>query len=235
MYEETIELVLRFCKRNISFFLVSKVFERIYIEIIYTPEVSNKLLEIACYENDQLMIEMLRERQLIDTYKIDEELKYWSYRFFKIYWMKIGKCGYYNLDNFIDSNTVNPSSEVPEKYLTLTDRLLNHFFSMRNKFIRKSSNLYRYKQYKIKYINCDSQNMNGYIQNECRYLFFLDYKNGNFLVIASLSKRSRIMCNMFNYMNSNILPCFDIGSNLDELFSNVYKYYDICCKCMKKL
>lgn len=229
MYEEAIEFVLRFCKRNISFFLVSKTFERIYLGVIYSPEVSNKLFKIACYENDKLMIEMLTSKQLIKLDKEKEELiDFWkrnlSNESFEIDWDTLNFGRFCCLDEIINIEVKKYCDElVLEEHSIFGYKLLDHFMLMKDKLI---INEWKYKFYEIRHeVNLD---YNYYYDYE--YAILLDHKFNNFLMVGSKFGHPDIICNEFAYINSHGSGS-DLqgkGRNLNVLFKRMSHYYNLC-------
>jgi hypothetical protein len=75
MIEENIDLILKYCKKDIKFLLINKTFEKIYINVVYTVEVMINLFPIACYEDNRIFIDTLKEKEMI----VDTDLELYHY------------------------------------------------------------------------------------------------------------------------------------------------------------
>lgn len=217
-----IENVLRLCERYyIEMFLVSKAFKKILIKIIYTPKFSDKLFNIACYENDRIMIGMLIRKQLIKFDKQKEDsFICWNDNIFNkqftIHWQKF-YCYFNNLTDIVDACIPEYSENIPIEYSDFGYKLILHFRSIMKRFIRISLGLWKYKNYEIVYYDSDVIH---------RYIFLLDYKFNNFLIIGNNDGRPDFICNKFGYNNYNIIEYnLMFNEDLKSLFRNLIIFY----------
>lgn len=225
--ESIIIHILKLCHRyNIEMFLVNKTFERILIKIIYAPDLSDKLHRIACYENDESMIEMLTENKLIG-FKEDIEferrielLDYWKENNCEettrlLNWKRSNDEELYEFMNKF-THTYYEEDKVCDLDSEFGFELLKHFKLLKDRFIEKDPYYWKYKHYEIKYTK--------------EHVYFLDYKFDNFLIISCSYCFSRVMCNKFEYIEFTT-PRITIKIkeiNLDNLFKSIKHFYRSC-------
>src|SRR5690242_1771199 len=89
--DQIIKHILEYCDLSFYLFLINNRISKIYSEIIYTDELVKKLFNVAAYEKNQYMIDLLDKKFNI----FDESIiNYWSnrnYNSFVINFSMIGK------------------------------------------------------------------------------------------------------------------------------------------------
>lgn len=142
MIEENIKLVLQYCSFNYKFFLINKVFERIYTSIIYTDKVIDKIIIVADYENDIELINILKTRQLISYEYENYWNKFKSDQKLIIDWKKLNTFDFYCISSIVNINIKQSNYfniyKATRSDLEYAHKLLSYFSQMINKFEKRN-------------------------------------------------------------------------------------------------
>jgi hypothetical protein len=203
--EENIQLILRYVKSDFKFFLINKMFERIYIGLRYNPILSDRIYKISCYEGNIKAIDMLKNRDLISDDE-KELLDYWNEN--RV--VRLGEIPFYDF-------TIEESKFVDKEF---GKRLIDHFILLKDNFKgdHNCPNSWGYRGYGVEYKR---------EEYKC-FVTLHDHNFGNFLNIECYSTHNKIKCNKFEctiWSISNILQFYN-KIDINSLLSKVYIYYD---------
>lgn len=223
MLEEDIKTILSYCKFRLDYFYISKTFERIYTEVIYTSKLSSKLFRIAAYEHNYVLTDMLKERNLILT-KEHELVDYWKVnRKIKsdILWKSLTQNNLHSAVSIILNMTPWSnyySKPVNSQGLIFSMRLLDQFDYLSKRFIQSTKNSFSYKSYYIRYEYNNTREIGDGV-----IFAFLDFNHNYYLIFLIADKYVTILSNKFKCI-FEIDELTDASDNIDDYISKAYEY-----------
>src|SRR5688572_12975204 len=101
MNQDNIRTVLSYCKLDVKYFEVSRTFEALYFQQVYSSEIARRRIDVACYEQDHQLIALLQSRD-IDCKLYDFWLHNHSSKKVSIYWRALFDGFYRTFDDVVN-------------------------------------------------------------------------------------------------------------------------------------